>query len=164
MAGLVPAIHAFSHSGAKNVDGQDKPGHDEAKCERFLIFDRSQRRFSGSNDIRASFNGGRYACRIDVGFRSRRFSFRRLRRGARQGERPRDGGAAAGAGSAQASSLLIGQPLPKGSKGWCERASVNGHLITVDFDQGRGGQSWADGAGAPAKRIKTCSKFNPRNG
>jgi hypothetical protein len=31
MAGLVPAIHVFTHS-AKNVDARDKPGHDGV-CE-----------------------------------------------------------------------------------------------------------------------------------
>jgi hypothetical protein len=31
MAGLVPAIHAFS-SPTKNVDARDKPGHDDLLC------------------------------------------------------------------------------------------------------------------------------------
>ena len=29
MPGLVPGIHAFLSRGAKDVDGRDKPGHDE---------------------------------------------------------------------------------------------------------------------------------------
>jgi hypothetical protein len=29
MAGLVPAIHALIAAATKNVDAQDKPGHDE---------------------------------------------------------------------------------------------------------------------------------------
>ena len=30
MPGLVPGIHVFVSTSKKNVDGQDKPGHDEA--------------------------------------------------------------------------------------------------------------------------------------
>ncbi|MCK1720991.1 hypothetical protein [Bradyrhizobium sp. 141] len=33
MAGLVPAIHAFSGC-AKNVDARDKPGHDGTETKR----------------------------------------------------------------------------------------------------------------------------------
>jgi hypothetical protein len=29
MPGLVPGIHAFAPTGEKDVDGRDKPGHDE---------------------------------------------------------------------------------------------------------------------------------------
>jgi hypothetical protein len=29
MPGLVPGIHAFLSCGTKDVDGRDKPGHDE---------------------------------------------------------------------------------------------------------------------------------------
>src|SRR5690242_21822981 len=31
MPGLVPGIHVFKTSAAEDVDGRDKPGHDEAK-------------------------------------------------------------------------------------------------------------------------------------
>jgi len=31
MPGFMPAIHAFTTSPQKNVDGPDKPGHDGAK-------------------------------------------------------------------------------------------------------------------------------------
>jgi hypothetical protein len=30
MPGLVPGIHVFISSSKKDVDGRDKPGHDEA--------------------------------------------------------------------------------------------------------------------------------------
>ena len=30
MPGLVPGIHAFLHINKKDVDGRDKPGHDES--------------------------------------------------------------------------------------------------------------------------------------
>jgi citronellyl-CoA dehydrogenase len=29
MPGLVPGIHVFNHGSKKDVDGRDKPGHDE---------------------------------------------------------------------------------------------------------------------------------------
>jgi hypothetical protein len=29
MPGLVPGIHVFHHVNAQDVDGRDKPGHDE---------------------------------------------------------------------------------------------------------------------------------------
>jgi hypothetical protein len=29
MPGLVPGIHVFAHLNKKDVDGRDKPGHDE---------------------------------------------------------------------------------------------------------------------------------------
>ena len=29
MPGLVPGIHVLLHFGSKDVDGRDKPGHDE---------------------------------------------------------------------------------------------------------------------------------------
>jgi hypothetical protein len=29
MPGLVPGIHVFALDGSKDVDGRDKPGHDE---------------------------------------------------------------------------------------------------------------------------------------
>jgi hypothetical protein len=29
MPGLVPGIHVFTTGGEKDVDGRDKPGHDE---------------------------------------------------------------------------------------------------------------------------------------
>ena len=29
MPGLMPGIHVFGKIGTQNVDGQDKPGHDE---------------------------------------------------------------------------------------------------------------------------------------
>jgi GTP-binding protein len=29
MPGLVPGIHVFGATGEKDVDGRDKPGHDE---------------------------------------------------------------------------------------------------------------------------------------
>jgi hypothetical protein len=29
MPGLVPGIHVFASAGKKDVDGRDKPGHDE---------------------------------------------------------------------------------------------------------------------------------------
>lgn len=29
MPGLVPGIHDFLHRGTKDVDGRDRPGHDE---------------------------------------------------------------------------------------------------------------------------------------
>jgi hypothetical protein len=31
MPGLVPGIHAFESDGKQDVDGRDKPGHDEAE-------------------------------------------------------------------------------------------------------------------------------------
>jgi hypothetical protein len=31
MPGLVPGIHVFDACGTKDVDGRDKPGHDEAE-------------------------------------------------------------------------------------------------------------------------------------
>ena len=31
MPGLVPGIHVLLHLGRKDVDGRDKPGHDEEK-------------------------------------------------------------------------------------------------------------------------------------
>jgi len=31
MPGLVPGIHAFRHGMQEDVDGRDKPGHDESK-------------------------------------------------------------------------------------------------------------------------------------
>jgi hypothetical protein len=34
MPGLVPGIHVLTHSGKKDVDGRDKPGHDEAPNAR----------------------------------------------------------------------------------------------------------------------------------
>jgi hypothetical protein len=32
MPGLVPGIHAYGATPKKDVDGRDKPGHDETKC------------------------------------------------------------------------------------------------------------------------------------
>jgi hypothetical protein len=34
MPGLVPGIHVLTASHIKDVDGRDKPGHDEANHER----------------------------------------------------------------------------------------------------------------------------------
>ena len=31
MPGLVPGIHVFAATGEKDVDGRDKPGHDEER-------------------------------------------------------------------------------------------------------------------------------------
>jgi hypothetical protein len=33
MPGLVPGIHVFAASEEKDVDGRDKPGHDEKETE-----------------------------------------------------------------------------------------------------------------------------------
>ncbi len=43
MPGRVPGIHAFRHSGKKDVDGRVKPGHDAKSVERRLMVER--RRF-----------------------------------------------------------------------------------------------------------------------
>jgi hypothetical protein len=39
MPGLVPGIHVLLHSSQENVDGRDKPGHDEKR----VIFKRLKR-------------------------------------------------------------------------------------------------------------------------
>jgi hypothetical protein len=31
MPGLVPGIHVFARQGRKDVDGRDKPGHDDVR-------------------------------------------------------------------------------------------------------------------------------------
>jgi hypothetical protein len=36
MPGLVPGIHVLLFCGCKDVDGRDKPGHDEAGALRFV--------------------------------------------------------------------------------------------------------------------------------
>jgi hypothetical protein len=33
MPGLVPGTHVFLSAVGKDVDGRDKPGHDEEQCE-----------------------------------------------------------------------------------------------------------------------------------
>jgi hypothetical protein len=38
MPGLVPGIHTFLSCGIKDVDGRDKPGHDENFCETQPVF------------------------------------------------------------------------------------------------------------------------------
>jgi hypothetical protein len=36
MPGLVPGIHVFGSTGKKDVDGRDKPGHDEDYSVKLL--------------------------------------------------------------------------------------------------------------------------------
>jgi hypothetical protein len=36
MPGLVPGIHVLMYRGTKDVDGRDKPGHDEGKTSKEL--------------------------------------------------------------------------------------------------------------------------------
>ncbi|MFK4387734.1 hypothetical protein ACVWYQ_005671 [Bradyrhizobium sp. USDA 3397] len=56
MAGLVPAIHVFLR-GTKNVDAQDKPGHDDLLClphagfSEASAFSRSERTRAASPDF-----------------------------------------------------------------------------------------------------------------
>jgi hypothetical protein len=36
MPGLVPGIHVFAASWQEDVDGRDKPGHDDAQSRQFI--------------------------------------------------------------------------------------------------------------------------------
>jgi hypothetical protein len=36
MPGLVPGIHVFRYVGSKDVDGRDKPGHDESNFQAVI--------------------------------------------------------------------------------------------------------------------------------
>jgi hypothetical protein len=44
MPGLVPGIHALFSVGTKNVDGRDKPGHDDAPSPWFRAWLTTPRR------------------------------------------------------------------------------------------------------------------------
>ena len=46
MPGLVPGIHVFLCDSSKNVDGRDKPGHDEYRLKPQLFFTSGQTLFS----------------------------------------------------------------------------------------------------------------------
>src|SRR5215470_6918748 len=59
MAGLVPALHVFLAAGAKDVEGRDKPGHDEGESgtkEETQSFKNSPALYSERNGRPASAN------------------------------------------------------------------------------------------------------------
>jgi hypothetical protein len=45
MSGLVPGIHAFLPYCVKDVDGRDKPGHDEVEISASIVSDQKKPSF-----------------------------------------------------------------------------------------------------------------------
>jgi hypothetical protein len=61
MPGLVPGIHAFLSFWTKDVDGRDKPGHDENREVDDGVFEYTCRALFSHGMIRTNGNKG-FAC------------------------------------------------------------------------------------------------------